>query len=164
MRKDKRTRLEAKGWKFGSAKDFLGLSEEESAYIELKFGLQKPCVNAGKTKACLKWISPRSSGQANRASPRWKQATPRFPWTCSPAPSSRSEPRTANSPRSSRPHALHKTVLRHNGFMRYRVGFTGLVRCPTFACLHRPNPVHLRIGFVQIFKDHFHQPQLFDVR
>jgi len=39
MRKDKRTRLEAKGWKFGSAKDFLGLSEEESAYIELKIRL-----------------------------------------------------------------------------------------------------------------------------
>src|SRR5919106_6778943 len=39
MRKDKRARLEARGWKFGSAKDFLGLSEEESAYIELKIRL-----------------------------------------------------------------------------------------------------------------------------
>lgn len=36
MRKDKKKRLEAKGWKFGSAKDFLDLSDEESAYIELK--------------------------------------------------------------------------------------------------------------------------------
>lgn len=36
MRKDKKKRLEAKGWKFGSAKDFLELSDEESAYIELK--------------------------------------------------------------------------------------------------------------------------------
>jgi ribosome-binding protein aMBF1 (putative translation factor) len=39
MRKDKRARLEARGWKFGSAKDFLGLSEEESSYIELKIRL-----------------------------------------------------------------------------------------------------------------------------
>ncbi len=39
MRKEKRKRLEAKGWKIGTAKDFLGLSEEESAYIELKIRL-----------------------------------------------------------------------------------------------------------------------------
>jgi ribosome-binding protein aMBF1 (putative translation factor) len=39
MRKDKRARLEASGWKFGTAKDFLGLSEEEAAYIELKIRL-----------------------------------------------------------------------------------------------------------------------------
>ncbi len=31
--------LEKKGWKFGSAEEFLGLSEEESAYIELKMKL-----------------------------------------------------------------------------------------------------------------------------
>jgi ribosome-binding protein aMBF1 (putative translation factor) len=41
MRKDKRTRLEAQGWKFGTAKDFLSLSEEESAYIELKIRLSE---------------------------------------------------------------------------------------------------------------------------
>jgi ribosome-binding protein aMBF1 (putative translation factor) len=39
MLKDKKKRLEAKGWKIGTAKDFLGLSEEESAYIELKIRL-----------------------------------------------------------------------------------------------------------------------------
>jgi ribosome-binding protein aMBF1 (putative translation factor) len=39
MRKDKKKRLAAKGWKFGTAKDFLGLSESESAYIELKIRL-----------------------------------------------------------------------------------------------------------------------------
>jgi predicted transcriptional regulator len=36
MREQKKKRLEAKGWKVGSAKEFLGLSDEESAYIELK--------------------------------------------------------------------------------------------------------------------------------
>jgi hypothetical protein len=39
MRDDKRKRLEAKGWKVGSARDFLGLSSEEDAYIELKLKL-----------------------------------------------------------------------------------------------------------------------------
>jgi ribosome-binding protein aMBF1 (putative translation factor) len=39
MRKEKKKRLEAKGWRIGTAKDFLGLTEEESAYIELKIRL-----------------------------------------------------------------------------------------------------------------------------
>ena len=30
MKKSKRRRLEAQGWKFGSAKDFLGLTDEEA--------------------------------------------------------------------------------------------------------------------------------------
>ena len=36
MRKEKKKRLESKGWKIGSTKEFLALSDEESAYIELK--------------------------------------------------------------------------------------------------------------------------------
>jgi ribosome-binding protein aMBF1 (putative translation factor) len=36
MRKQKQKRLRAKGWKIRTVKEFLGLSEEESAYIELK--------------------------------------------------------------------------------------------------------------------------------
>ena len=39
MRREKKKRLTAKGWKIGNTKDFLGLSEEESAYIELKIRL-----------------------------------------------------------------------------------------------------------------------------
>ena len=39
MDKVKQKKLEKKGWKFGSAKEFLGLSDEESAYIELKIKL-----------------------------------------------------------------------------------------------------------------------------
>jgi ribosome-binding protein aMBF1 (putative translation factor) len=35
----KRKRLEAAGWKVGSVKDFLGLSEEEAALVELKLSL-----------------------------------------------------------------------------------------------------------------------------
>ena len=39
MRTTKKRRLEAKGWKVGNADEFLGLSPEESAYIELKLKL-----------------------------------------------------------------------------------------------------------------------------
>jgi len=35
----KRKRLEAKGWKVGSTKDLLQLSDEEEAYIELRLKL-----------------------------------------------------------------------------------------------------------------------------
>ena len=39
MREEKKKRLEAKGWKIGTVKEFLGLSDEESEYIELKMRL-----------------------------------------------------------------------------------------------------------------------------
>jgi len=39
MREEKKRRLEARGWKVGSVKEFLRLSDEESAYIELKMRL-----------------------------------------------------------------------------------------------------------------------------
>ena len=39
MRKPKKNRLVAKGWKVGTVKEFLNLSDEESAYIELKIRL-----------------------------------------------------------------------------------------------------------------------------
>ena len=39
MKANKRKKLEAKGWKSGSATDFLGLTEEEAAYVELKVKL-----------------------------------------------------------------------------------------------------------------------------
>ena len=39
MHKNKRRRLEAAGWRFGTVQELLGLSDEESAYIELKLNL-----------------------------------------------------------------------------------------------------------------------------
>jgi hypothetical protein len=41
MKPAKRRKLEGAGWKIGSADDFLGLSAEESAYIELKLALSE---------------------------------------------------------------------------------------------------------------------------
>jgi predicted XRE-type DNA-binding protein len=39
MKATKRKRLEAKGWKVGTVEEFLNLSPEEVAYIELKHAL-----------------------------------------------------------------------------------------------------------------------------
>ena len=39
MEKEKQKRLEAKGYKIGSAGDFLGLTREEEEYTELKLAI-----------------------------------------------------------------------------------------------------------------------------
>jgi DNA-binding XRE family transcriptional regulator len=39
MRANKRTKLEAQGWKVGNADEFLELTPEESTYIEMKLAL-----------------------------------------------------------------------------------------------------------------------------
>lgn len=39
MDKTKRKRLEAAGWRVGSAEEFLGLTEEEAAFVDLKLAL-----------------------------------------------------------------------------------------------------------------------------
>ena len=39
MRANKRKKLEAAGWRIGDADEFLGLTPEESAYIEMKLML-----------------------------------------------------------------------------------------------------------------------------
>jgi ribosome-binding protein aMBF1 (putative translation factor) len=39
MHKAKKERLEKKGWMVGTVQDFLGLSDEEAAYVELRLRL-----------------------------------------------------------------------------------------------------------------------------
>ncbi len=39
MREEKKRRLEGKGWRVGGTTEFLGLSPEEAAYVELKLKL-----------------------------------------------------------------------------------------------------------------------------
>lgn len=41
MKAQKRRRLEEAGWKLGSAKDFLGLTTEEEALVDLKLSLAR---------------------------------------------------------------------------------------------------------------------------
>ena len=39
MRREKKQRLEKKGWKVGTVKEFLGLSSEEATYVEFRVQL-----------------------------------------------------------------------------------------------------------------------------
>jgi len=41
MRQSKRRKLERKGWKVGTVREFLGLSEQEVAYVELRARLSE---------------------------------------------------------------------------------------------------------------------------
>ena len=60
MNTTKRKRLEAKGWRIGSAKEFLGLSELEDVYIELKLtlgeNLKKRRLKKKLTQIELYWM------------------------------------------------------------------------------------------------------------
>lgn len=48
MNAGKRKKLEAAGWKFGEAADFLHLTEEERAYVELKLVLARKLTETRK--------------------------------------------------------------------------------------------------------------------
>lgn len=41
MRADKRTKLERRGWRVGGAREFLGLSDGEAAFVEFKLRLAR---------------------------------------------------------------------------------------------------------------------------
>jgi hypothetical protein len=47
MKPSKKANLEAAGWKVGHATDFLGLSADEAAYIELKLALSEELRKKG---------------------------------------------------------------------------------------------------------------------
>ena len=44
----KRKKLEAKGWKIGSPQDFLGLSDDEALFIEIKLALARAFADLRK--------------------------------------------------------------------------------------------------------------------
>ena len=50
MNASKRKRLTAKGWKVGTVKEFLRLSPEETAYVELKLALSKSLQETRRDK------------------------------------------------------------------------------------------------------------------
>lgn len=45
MRPSKKQKLEKKGWRVGTVRDFLGLSEDEAAYVELRLRLADSLKN-----------------------------------------------------------------------------------------------------------------------
>ena len=50
MDKEKKARLEAKGWKVGSAEEFLGMTPDETAYVELRLKLSDAVRDFRKKK------------------------------------------------------------------------------------------------------------------
>ncbi len=50
MRESKRRKLAGKGWVTGDAEDFLGLSKEEAAYIELRLKLAEGLKSKRQSK------------------------------------------------------------------------------------------------------------------
>ena len=64
MRANKRAKLEAQGWKVGSADEFLALTPEESAYIEMKLALS----NSLKQQRLKKRMSQVELAKAVRSS------------------------------------------------------------------------------------------------
>ena len=69
MKAVKRKKLEAAGWKVGTATDFLGLSPEEEAYIEAKLALahQIRAVRKEKKMSQAKFAKAINSSQSRVA-------------------------------------------------------------------------------------------------
>lgn len=57
MREEKQKRLKAKGWKVGNTREFLGLSPDEEAYVEMRLrladGLKKRRLHRHMTQTDL---------------------------------------------------------------------------------------------------------------
>ena len=64
MRADKRKRLEARGWTVGSPSEFLGLGDDEAAYIELRLKL----ADGLKARRTAQGISQTSLAKAMQSS------------------------------------------------------------------------------------------------
>ena len=82
MKTAKRKRLETKGWKIGNSTEFLGLSVEEAAYVELKLALSKNLQATRKEKNLTQQELARLLKSSNRALQKWKLVIQPFHWIC----------------------------------------------------------------------------------
>jgi hypothetical protein len=76
MKPEKRKRLEVAGWRVGTASEFLGLTDEEAALIELKLDLAR-AVKA--ERMCCKMTQEELGemlGPVNHKLPRWREVIP----------------------------------------------------------------------------------------
>jgi len=67
MKKEKRARLERAGWKVGDAAEFLELTKEEAAYVELKVALAK---SLKKRRQAKKWTQTQVAAAIGSSQPR----------------------------------------------------------------------------------------------
>ena len=66
MRRSKKQRLERKGWRVGSVQDFLGLSEEEAAYVELRLRLADSLKRRRRKQNLTQTALPRDRSSQSR--------------------------------------------------------------------------------------------------
>ena len=82
MEPTKRRKLEEAGWKIGSTEEFLNLTPEETAYIDLKIALGN---SVRQTRAHKKMTQSELAAllqSANLGWRKWRRGTQAFPWTC----------------------------------------------------------------------------------
>ena len=68
MNQAKKKRLEKKGWQVGTVADFLALTPDESAYIEMKIALSQSVRARREDKRLTQMQLAKLSSRANRAS------------------------------------------------------------------------------------------------
>lgn len=67
MKKDKKARLEGAGWKVGSAAEFLELSKEEAAFVEMKVDLAS---SLKKRRQAKRWTQTQLAKAIGSSQPR----------------------------------------------------------------------------------------------
>jgi len=67
MKKEKRARLEGAGWKVGDAADFLDLTKEEAAFVELKVALAS---SLKKRRRAKRWTQTQLAAAIGSSQPR----------------------------------------------------------------------------------------------
>jgi DNA-binding XRE family transcriptional regulator len=67
MKKEKRTRLEGSGWKVADASDFLELTKEEAAFVDLKVALASSLKKRRQSK---RWTQTHLAKKIGSSQPR----------------------------------------------------------------------------------------------
>ncbi len=67
MNKNEKSRLESKGWQVGDAGDFLDLTEEEAALVDLKVALAE---SLKKRRQARKWAQTQLANAIGSSQPR----------------------------------------------------------------------------------------------
>ena len=82
MKKTKRTRLAARGWRVGSAEEFLSLSPEEAAFVEARLALSQALRARRLAQGLMQGELARRLQSSQSRVAKMEAATGRFPWTC----------------------------------------------------------------------------------
>jgi DNA-binding XRE family transcriptional regulator len=76
MKKSKRERLAAAGWRVGDASDFLGLTKEEAAFVEMKLALADSVRRRRQTRRLTQTQLARRIGSSQSRVAKMEAADP----------------------------------------------------------------------------------------